>query len=141
MYHINYDHLKLHFLLSSLSLSLSLSPHSILCRRTGALWFESEVLLSTLAESARTNAACRPPADFCNTTQTLVFPVDTTEMRIIVPIEDDDIAEDTETFLVELSDPSNAVIDESQNRIKIYISDTDDCEYALYVVQHDHTHT
>ena len=78
-----------------------------------------------------TNAACRSPADFCNMTQTLVFPINATEMKIIVPIEDDDIAEDTETFAVVLSDPSNAVINENQNRTKIWISDTDDCTYTL----------
>lgn len=107
--------------------SLSLSSF-LLCRRTGALWFESQVILSTTAESALTNAGCLPPADFCNTSRTLVFPVDTAEMRITILIEDDDIAEDTESFTVNLSNPSNAVIDENQNHTVIWISDTDDCK-------------
>ena len=117
----------LNYIFCYLSLSLSLS----LCRRTGALWFESQVLLTTKPESAKTNAGCRPPADFCNVTQTLVFPVDTTEKIVIVPIDDDDMAEDTETFLVDLSDPSNAVIDENQNHTKIWINDISDCTYAI----------
>ena len=84
---------------------------------------------------------CRPPADFCNMTQTLVFPVDTTEKIVIVPINDDDVAEDRETFTVILSDPSNAVIDEDQKRTKIWINDISNSTYAVYVVQYDHTHT
>lgn len=128
--------MSLQIILSTLSLSLSL-----LGRRTGALWFESEVLFSTIAESASTNADCRPPADFCNTTRTLVFPVDAAEMRIIIPIEDDNEAEDMESFVVELTNPSNAVIDENQNHTVIWISDTDDCKCALYAIQRDHTHS
>ena len=66
-------------------------------------------------------------------TQTLVFSVDDAEKTVIVPIDDDDIAEDTETFIVALSDPVDAVIDETRNRTKIWISDTSDCECIAYL--------
>ena len=71
-----------------------------------------------------------------------MFPVDSAEVRIIIPINDDDIAEDTESFMVSLSNPSNAVIDENQNHTVVWITDTGDCECnALYAVHHDHTNT
>ncbi len=74
-------------------------------------------------------------------TRTLVFPVDSAETRVVIPIQDDEEAEDTESFMVSLSNPSNAVIDENQNHTVIWISDTGDCECALYAVQLDHTHS
>lgn len=74
-----------------------------------------------------------------------MFPVDSAEMRVIIPIIDDDIAEDTESFMVSLSNPSNAVINDNQNHTVVWITDTGDCEYnnynALYAVHHDHTNS
>ena len=61
-------------------------------------------------------------------TQRIIFPINVTEQTIVITIEDDDIAEDTETFLVELSDPRDVVIG-SQNRTKIWIDDIDDCKF------------
>ena len=120
----------------SLSLSLSLFLSLSLSRRSGALWFESQVLLTTVAEVAFTNSDCRPPADFCNMTQMVLFPINATESRIIVEIDDDDLAEDTETFIVELRDATNAVIDETRNHAKIWITDTEDCEWTTYYTNH-----
>ena len=81
--------------------------------------------------------------------QVVVFPVNVTEKSIIIEIDDDDIAEDTETFSVVLGDPSNVVIDESRNHTKIWISDTEDCELTtsytghldLLTQTHTHAHT
>ena len=61
-------------------------------------------------------------------TQRIIFPINVTEQTIVITIEDDDIAEDTETFLVELSDPRDVVIG-NQNRTKIWIDDIDDCKF------------
>lgn len=63
-----------------------------------------------------------------------MFPVDSAEMRVIIPIIDDDIAEDTESFMVSLSNPSNAVINDNQNHTVVWITDTGDCEYNNIII-------
>ena len=54
----------------------------------------------------------RPRAgrDYTLTTGTLTFPAGTTQGTIVVPLIDDDLDEEAETFQVELFDPVNAVL-------------------------------
>lgn len=61
-------------------------------------------------------------------TQEVIFPINVTEKSITVVINDDDMAEDTETFTVVLSDPINAVLNDNQNHTKIWITDSEDCK-------------
>ena len=66
----------------------------------------------------------------------MFFPINVTEKSIIIEIDDDDIAEDAETFSVVLGDPSNVVIDESRNHTKIWISDIEDCKWTTSCADH-----
>ena len=56
------------------------------------------------------DGSARAGRDYTLTTGTLTFPAGTTRGTIVVPLIDDDLDEEAETFQVELFDPVNAVL-------------------------------
>ncbi len=75
------------------------------------------VAYTTVAGTAAT------PADFTTTSGTLSFPAGTTQKTISVPIVGDAVEEVTESFLVVLSNPQGAELDDSEATVTILDED------------------
>lgn len=71
--------------------------------------------------------------DFIQTSGTIVFEAGETSRTIIVPTTDDDVTEDPETFVVNLSNPSGATLADAQAEATIFDDDAPATQNAIYV--------
>lgn len=79
--------------------------------------------LPITVDYATTNGSATSPADFTATSGTLTFAVGIMTMPITIPIFDDGIADNGETFTITLSNPVGAVIGNGTSTVTITDSD------------------
>lgn len=114
-------------------------------RRSGALWFESRVLVATGPDPDPTSTTASPrlncslpsqlqsqqlaaSGDYCHFSQEVVFPVGVARQSISIQIVDDDVPEGEETFFVQLLQEEglhNAILT-GHIRSKVTITDIED---------------
>ncbi|MFM7438323.1 MAG: bluetail domain-containing putative surface protein, partial [Snowella sp.] len=65
-----------------------------------------------------------PNIDYTSKTGTLIIPANTSTATITIPILNDDLNESNESFIVTLSNPTNAIINPDQQIAEVIITDT-----------------
>ena len=72
-------------------------------------------------------------SDFIQTSGTIVFEAGETSRTILVPTIDDELTENSETFVVSLSNPSGATLVDAQGEATILDDDAPATQDAIYV--------